>query len=353
MENDSNPPCVSILLPFRVQVNPEVELSLAFKSALNQTEKLLKERYPPEIVSRIMYNLHYAVFEIKPDLRKKSIALFASQQFAKVVFLDIPVEQRIFIGESFEVRDLIYSRKAVDKFLVLLISSQHSKLFLGDSTTLVKLNAGLPESIHESFWDIPNRMVNYSDSAKKKEVILHKYLHKIDDALDPILSSSDFPVFVAGTERVLGHFNRITRHPDSIVSFIQGNFEEAAPHQLNEIIQPYFHTWKSKKQEALLAILDDAAGRKKLSCGIQDVWREAEKKNSRLLVVEKNYMVPAEPGATPDVIHPAGTALHQVMPIQDAVDDVIEKVVQFGGDVEFVEPGLLKHCNHIALVQYY
>ena len=39
--------------------------------------------------------------------------------------------------------------------------------------------------------------------------------------------------------------------------------------------------------------------------------------------------------------------------IKDAVDDVIEKVLKNGGDVEFVDEGLLKDYQHIALIQYY
>jgi hypothetical protein len=35
------------------------------------------------------------------------------------------------------------------------------------------------------------------------------------------------------------------------------------------------------------------------------------------------------------------------------VDDLIEKVLQDGGDVEFVEDGSLNDYQHIALVQYY
>jgi hypothetical protein len=39
--------------------------------------------------------------------------------------------------------------------------------------------------------------------------------------------------------------------------------------------------------------------------------------------------------------------------IKDAVDDVMEKVLETGGDVEFVDEGMLKDYDHIALVQYY
>ena len=39
--------------------------------------------------------------------------------------------------------------------------------------------------------------------------------------------------------------------------------------------------------------------------------------------------------------------------IKDAVDDIMEKVLQNGGDVEFVENGVLKDYERIALIQYY
>ena len=35
------------------------------------------------------------------------------------------------------------------------------------------------------------------------------------------------------------------------------------------------------------------------------------------------------------------------------VDDVIEKVLENGGDVEFVDEGLLKQYDHIALISFY
>ena len=39
--------------------------------------------------------------------------------------------------------------------------------------------------------------------------------------------------------------------------------------------------------------------------------------------------------------------------IKDAVDDVIEKVIAGGGDVEFVDEGMLREWNRIVLIGYY
>jgi len=39
--------------------------------------------------------------------------------------------------------------------------------------------------------------------------------------------------------------------------------------------------------------------------------------------------------------------------IKDAVDDVIEKVISSGGDVEFVDEGILNNFDKIVLLEYY
>ena len=39
--------------------------------------------------------------------------------------------------------------------------------------------------------------------------------------------------------------------------------------------------------------------------------------------------------------------------IKDAVDDIIEKVIESGGDVEFVDEGILTDYQKIVLLEYY
>ncbi len=53
------------------------------------------------------------------------------------------------------------------------------------------------------------------------------------------------------------------------------------------------------------------------------------------------------------MIYKADEAGNQISYIRDAVDDVIEKVLEKGGDVEFVDKDLLSNYQHIALVHYY
>lgn len=81
--------------------------------------------------------------------------------------------------------------------------------------------------------------------------------------------------------------------------------------------------------------------------------REAMSHKGRLLLVEKNYMYAVQHGSSEDVIYKAVEPYTKFSYIKNAVDNVLKKVLENGGDVEFVDKDLLKDYQHIALVQYY
>jgi hypothetical protein len=107
------------------------------------------------------------------------------------------------------------------------------------------------------------------------------------------------------------------------------------------------------KQKEIMNLLEQAMSKRKLAIGINDVWHEATHKKGKLLIVEKNYMYAAEHAGREDVIYEATEPYNKFSHIKDAVDDVIEKVLENGGDVEFVDEGVLGNYDHIALIQYY
>jgi hypothetical protein len=86
---------------------------------------------------------------------------------------------------------------------------------------------------------------------------------------------------------------------------------------------------------------------------MREVWREAMNHNGRLLVVEKNYTYAALQGSSEDVIYKAIESYNKFSYIKDAVDDVMEKVLENGGDVEFVDTEVLNGYHHIALIQHF
>lgn len=346
-------PAVSIIMPFEPKISLQTEILYSLKIAADKVEQELQKNYPEEMSKLVMQKLRTIIKTLDFSTHNRSIAVYVSPVFEKVLYLDVMAEEKIIIDESFEIRDLIYNKKQSHKYLVLLLSGKENSMYLGNSDSLVKLDFDVPAEGAAQFNNLPERVANFSDISGRKEIMMDKYLHHIDNALDGIFHTYHLPLFVMGTERIMGHFKKLTRHAVEVVEYIHGNYSEGTEQELLDILRPHIVNWKKAKQKELLSLLGEAAGKKALSFGITDVWREATDHSSRLLVVENNYKYAARQGGTHNIIYKADEVGNQISYIRDAVDDVIEKVLEKGGDVEFVDKDLLSNYQHIALVHYY
>ncbi|HSN60663.1 MAG TPA: hypothetical protein VLR49_07000, partial [Ferruginibacter sp.] len=301
----------------------------------------------------VLHKLTAIIESLDYKTHKKSIAIYVSPVFEKVLYLDIAVEEKIIIDESFEIRDLLYSKKQLHKYLVLLLSGKESRLYLASSKTFIRITSGTEELVEAYQNDIPEKVANFTNSSDQKQILVNKFLHSIDESLNKILQVYQLPLFVLGTEKILGQFKKITKHEAAVVEYVHGNYEDLSLVQLDEILKPAVAGWIIRTQKNLLKQLEDAAGENKLAIGMRDVWKHAMNQRGRLLLVEQNYMYAAVRGSHEKNIYKFQEPYNKFSLIKDAVDDVIEAVLQNGGDVEFVDSELLKPYHHIALILYY
>jgi Bacterial archaeo-eukaryotic release factor family 3 len=315
-------PAVSIILPFEPKMTSKSAITLLLNKAADKVERELIENYPDEMGKIVMNKLRIIYNSLNFTTHKKSIAIYVSPVFEKVLYLGIEVEEKVIVDESFEIRDLVYSKKQIHKYLVLLLSGNGSKIYIGNTESFVK-------------------------------IVVDKFLHYVDNALGNILNAYQIPLFVLGTDKILGHFKKFTKHSSSIIDYVHGNYEELSPLELLKLLQPHVTDWRQVRQKEILNEIEKAASANKLAIGMRDVWREAMARKGKLLLVEKNYMYAAEHGSSEEIIYKAIEPYSKFSYIKDAVDDVIEKVLENDGDVEFVDEGVLKDFHHIALVKYY
>lgn len=85
----------------------------------------------------------------------------------------------------------------------------------------------------------------------------------------------------------------------------------------------------SRNKYQTLQQLNEAHIQGKLSVGIKAVYNTATHRRAQLLLIEEE---------------------HQFLS-QEVLDDVMEKVLKAGGDVEFVEAGMLTAYDHIVLIE--
>src|SRR6185295_17621559 len=130
-------PAISIITPFDPKMTGKSEISLRLKNVVGRVEMDLLANYSLELVTMMMQKLKMLLNKLNYSTHKKSLAIYLSPVFEKVLYLDLPVEEKVMVDESFEIRDLIRSKKQSRQFLLLMVSAKGSKIFLGDSKTLV------------------------------------------------------------------------------------------------------------------------------------------------------------------------------------------------------------------------
>ena len=346
-------PSISIILPFEPKISGQRELEYMLQRAVKKAVNELIKNYPDDLAGPVIEKLRALVKKVDYSSFKRSIALYVPPIIQKVFYLDIAVEEKVIIDESFEIRDLVYSKKDIHKYLILVVSAESSRIFLGNTTSFLRIVSNTPEHFAAFRNDIPSRVGMFSDPSARREVLLDKFLQHVDKGLDHVLNAYALPLFIMGTEKAVGHFKQFTHHSQHIVGYVHGNFDDASEAEIRSAVAPYVADWKKVKQDDLLLQLAVSKNAGRLSAGIKDVWKSVSRKTGRLLIVEKNYLVAASHGDEPDKIVPLESSTSSSFFIKDAVDDIIEKVLENSGDVEFVDEGLLRDYNRIALIRYY
>lgn len=353
MAGVQNMPAVSIILPFEAKMSLKNELQYKLKLALAEVERKLMRNFSADQALPVLGKLQHAMQNLNYNTHKKSVAIFVSSGMEKVFYLDIQVEERIMIDDAFAIRDLVYSKKFSLQYLILLLNSKSSKMYLGNASDLTLIKSNARGDAVELERDMPEMVANFSDPLKHKEILLNKFVRQMDEGLSLILKAYPLPVFVMGVKRVLGHFKEISKNDKSIVECIYGNYEEAGKQEILQAMRPHIENWKQVKQRTILKDIETARSDGRLVSGMKEVWQAVSHKNGRLLIVEKDFVYPARKEDHPENIHKNDLDSNGPFFVKDAVDEVMGKILENGGDVEFIDNGLLDDCGHIALIRFF
>jgi hypothetical protein len=348
-------PSVSIFMPFDPKMEMKNKLTFSLSKATDIVVSELRDKYPGEMSLLVIQKLKAIIKKLNFNTHKKSLAIFVSPVFKKIYYHNIDVEEKVIVNESLQIRDLLYSKKQSQKFHILLLNEKASRIFLSDTNSSVKI---IPEGF-VSQNTCPNDSTEQAgylpDTVAGKEIAIEKFLHYVDHSLDNILKSDRLPVFVMGTEKLVGQFKNITKSNEAIIKYVHGDYEKCALEDLKELLKSHIADWQKIKQKNLLDQLKEAANKNKLSFGIEDVRSEVINRGGRLLLLEKQYLYDNQYDtnllASEELSYKTGELYNKFSCIKSPIDEMIEKVLENGGDVELVSNGLLKEYSQIALIK--
>jgi hypothetical protein len=352
LQGQQDYPSLSLLAPTHRTAPASQKDRVVVKNLATEGLKRLEGEFKKREVSALVQNLNKLIDRVDWEHAIEGLALFASRDVATSVSLPFRPKARVVIDETFATRDLVYSLNRAPRYRVLVLTEKPTRLF--DATT----------NVLTEYTDKPFPMVHKGPGGASKlpggpgvnrsavrDEAHRQFFRKVDEALAAVQKEDHVPVVVVGVDRYLAFYQEVTKDPDAIVGVVAGSYDNPNPAALGKLVWPVFKSGSALKRTRALARLNEAVSLNRHASGIDQVWRAAFEKRCQTLLVETGFEYPADLAPQGDTLLPytgRGPAA-----LDDAVDEVIERVIADGGEVFFFDPGVLDLHQRIAAVLRY
>ena len=226
---------------------------------MKRVEMTVMKEYHVDLTNLVISKLKNIVKTLDFNTYRKSIAIYVSPVFEKVLYSDVEVEEKINVDESFEIRNIVWARKEMNSYLLLTLISKKANVYVSNEKKLVKIKSNVPDHIIMTEYDKVENTGNFQDTSQRKGVILKKILYCIDQGLSYLLTIHQVPVFVTGTKKEMEYFKSISKNVNAIHGYVYGNFEQSSLTNMQALLQPCLQDWQKVKEESLLRRLESAA----------------------------------------------------------------------------------------------
>ena len=348
-------PAISITIP----------ISLNYPEIINDEEKLIS------ILNDVGYRLRKLLGNGKADLIMKQITdlkahipvlqtaktliIYLSPYFSKIIPLPYRLSEKIIVDDTFEIRDLVYSSQKNQNYFLLMINANGIKTMIGNNIQYLGVKIpDMPGNIHDVYNEHSFPGVRYTDKMAFKEKNMHKYVQLVDKIIeDEIVNLTDFPIIIMGNTEIISDFKLHTHYNNRIIGFVEGSFEHSNTVEIKKAVTNALNKNEKEKQEKAIELLEKENDQQHIELGLQNVWRAAAEGKGRILLVETDYRAFAIFGEDEYSILPVMENYDSNEIIQDAVDDIIENILKFDGEVIFIDNGKLSNYDRIALITRY
>jgi hypothetical protein len=226
--------------------------------------------------------------------------------------------------------DLSHKRvvKLSTHYYVLSLSERTSRLYEAFRDTLIHI---------ENTW-FPLESLKSPSQPDLTDVQLRALLQRVDHHFAHYYTQDPLGVVVIGTSRDQAMFASLTAFSDVIIGTAEGDHSTTSSRDLGRIVWPIVKSVMANAGEKLERDLAVAMSAHNVALGIDAVVKSVDAGVGATFLVEDGYQV--APEKTSSLLDD----------VDNIVDVVIDKVLALGGNVIFVENGLLNKFQSAALI---
>lgn len=356
--------CISIIMPTH-RLSPDRRTDpVELNNTMQKVKSDLLNKYDHAAIAPLMLAMDELFEQIDFMHNSEGIGLFISAHVKKIIPFFFPVTERVTIAQTFDIRDLLYELYYNIPYVVLQLSQKETRLFNGRLNALTEIIDGHFPQKNEVEYEYSrhtrgNSNIGHSfikefekDKSAMEEIRFKNFFRETDKLLNSYINNGAHLV-VTGENKDLSYFNQITTHLENIACNIPGNYATINEHELGALTWKAIKMFQDTNKERLINNFKEKTGQGLGITGLDNIWKAVQEGRSYTLLVEKDYSIP---GYLPDnedynlFLHePKGP--HRTLP--DAVNNLIDLVLEKNGEVIIMENNVLRDYKRIALITRY
>jgi hypothetical protein len=340
-------PCVTIILPTH-RTHPEnAKDPVLLKDLMKEAKVRLLQEADKKAAEEIYSKLETLAAQIDHQYNTEGLALFVSPSVSEYLRLPVSPKARTVVDASFEIRDILRALHKTDYYYAMVLSKSKVRLFAGIGKQIEEVSeGGFP--LEPTFSE---KKIIDNGNAHEVENKLKEFFNRADKLFWEIYKNNKSGhLILFGDTKNIGYYKEVADHPQLIIGSVEGSYDAAQAHELAEKAQATVEQFLAERRKEMLGELEKAFKGKLAASGINEVYRTAQEGRGRLLFVEEGYQQAAkiEDNRLFFDVDPKAPGV-----IDDLVDDIVETVLQFGGQVVFVPDGTLEKYDRIAMILRY
>ncbi|MGW2306197.1 baeRF3 domain-containing protein [Streptomyces sp. NPDC001809] len=345
-------PAVSLVMPTHRREPDNAQDPVRLRNLVAAAEKAIQEdpAIPRERRADVMDQLSRAVAETDLAHAEDGLVVFVAPGEHYVWTVGRSVPERVVLADTFLTRNLVAAQAAEQPSWALAVSADRVSLWSGGPERFTEHTGNgfpLTRSLDdpdaerkERIGDLPS---TFQDEATRQ------FLREAHTALRAVLAFAPRPLYVLGDPAAVALLEDTGPLPRGATTLHHGGLAKGPATAVHEAVEPARTAREAATATTVLAELDAARGRREFAGGIDEVWRAVKEGRIRLLAVEDHYRT---------VVRDEGGHLEPAEPAEpgtrdDMVDEIVERALDTGAEVQFVHDDALLDMGRIAGVLRY
>lgn len=352
--------CVSIIVPTHKGQADRKTNELYIAHAIHRAEDLLHIWHPQE-AEDLIRAIHELATSIDFDHPQESLGLFVSDEVQLIVDYPFRVSRKIVVDKKFETRDLLHKAAYSYPYYVLHLEEAKASLYYGVLQHLEEVeDQNFPCTAEDDYdYQHPVRETSYfthaqlksfeEDKGEYQRVRYRTFLSNVNDLLSDYLMGN-VRLILSGQRIYTDAFLNQSPHDARVLSVLNGDYGKLTTRQLSELVAPIIEASLEERMKDEINKLAEMAGEGMAETGYENVRQAIFDGRGYKLLVEKEYPYSDTP-YTEKV--PYIRIEHYGNASTDAVEELIDLVLDKKGQVLLVDKDMLKAYGHIALITRY